>query len=134
MRYRERGGPPRPIVYLSLPSNRFLLLIEFLTHKAAKELDADAHLRAFGNDNVGITLRRFYKLEMHRPDRAHVLVHRMFVRAPAFGVVALQTAYQAHIVRCIHKDTHIEQVQNTRLRKDQYSFDYYHRPRLDYLD
>ncbi len=115
-------------------STHDLLLMEFLTDHAAKEFDGYAGVRAFGNNDVRVPLRRLDKLEMHRPDRAFILLESSLERPAAFVDVAAQPPHKADIVGRIDKYANIQKIENARFGKDQYSLDDHDRPRLDNLD
>src|ERR1035437_1698749 len=82
--------------------------VKFLTHEAAKELDTDPHLRAFGNDDVRVAFRRLDKLEVHRADRAFVLFERALERPAAVRMIASQPPHQADVIRRIDKYAYIK--------------------------
>src|SRR5688572_7774176 len=115
-------------------STHDLLLMEFLTHHAAKEFDRYAGVRAFGNNDVRGTLRRLDELEMHRPDRAFILLESSLERPASFIDVAAEPPHKADIVRRIYKYANVQKIENTRFGKDKNALHDHDRPRLDNID
>src|SRR6185436_19928960 len=123
--------PQLALHYCGSSSINCFLLTKFLTNQAAKEFDADAHLSALRNDDVGVTLRRLDKLEMHRADGSFVLLERSLKCSAAFINISTQPSHQPYVIRRIDEYPNVEQIKNARLGKDQDPFDDHDRPRLD---
>src|ERR1043165_1708674 len=83
------------------------------------------------NDYVCMAFRRLHKLHVHGPNGLQVLFDNRFDGAAALGDVASQTANETNVVRRIDKDLDIHLLEQTRIDKDQDSFDDDDRFRLD---
>src|SRR5947207_12853128 len=60
---------------------------------------------------------------MHWPHRRDILFDNGFYRAAPFGNVAAQTPDEANIVGCVDKNFDVQLLEQSWIRKDQYSFD-----------
>src|SRR5205085_2415661 len=88
-------------------TNYPLFYVQFFPHKAAQKFDADVLLATFRNDHIRMAFRRLDKFEVHRSDRALILLERSLKGSSALGDVPSQAAHQTDIVRCIDKYSYV---------------------------
>src|SRR6266496_2591321 len=94
---------------------------------ATDQVNADKVMPAFRNDYVCITFRGFDKLHMHRSDRSQILLDYRFHGASSFGNVPTQAANESDVVRSIDENFNIHLFEQTRLGKDENTFDDHNR-------
>src|SRR4030095_6882842 len=86
-------------------------------------------MTAFRNNDISMSLRRFYKLHMHRSNCLNVLFYNRFNSSPAFCDIPSQSSYESNVVGRVDKNFYIHLFQQTGLGEDQDSFNNYYRLR-----
>ena len=86
---------------------------------------------AFGNDQVGLALRRFHKLLVHGLHRGEVLVDHAVQRAAAALYVPQNAAKDAHIGVRVHKHLDVQLFAQLRHGKQQNALHDHHRGRVN---
>src|SRR2546425_1321545 len=102
-----------------------------LANLATNQINAHKIMTTLGNYYVSKTLRRFDKLNVHRPHRGDVLLDYRINRTAALGEVALQAANEPNVIRRIHENFDIHLFEQTRLGKNQNAFYDHNRLRFD---
>src|SRR5207253_10755892 len=84
------------------------------------------------DDDVGKALRWLDELHVHRPHRGHVLLDHRVECAATLGYVATESTNKANVIGSIDEHFDIHLFQQTRLGKNQNTFDDDNRFRRDW--
>src|SRR5437870_6542457 len=89
-------------------------------------------MTTLGDDDVGKALRWLDELHVHRPHRRYVLLDHRVERAATLGYVAAESTNKANVIGSIDEDFDVHLFKQTRLSKNQNTFDNDNRFRRDW--